>query len=41
MIESKEKEYIIDLELDEYKYFPDDIIEGIINLKPTDNLINI
>ena len=39
-MESKTGNYIINLELEEYKYFPGDIIEGKINLKLKDTLIN-
>ena len=40
MNESTLKEYIINLEVNEYKFFPGEIIEGILNIKATDNLIN-
>lgn len=40
MTELTFKEYIINLELNRFIYFPEDIIEGIINLKANDSLIN-
>lgn len=40
MTELTFKEYIINLELNKFIYFPEDIIEGIINLKANDSLIN-
>ncbi len=39
-MESENWNYIINLELEEFKYFPGDIIEGNINLKLKDTLIN-
>ena len=39
-MESKIGNYIINLDLEEYKYFPGDVIEGNINLKLKDTLIN-
>ena len=40
MDEIKKLEYKINLEVNKYKYFPEDTIEGSINIKPNDNLIN-
>ena len=40
MSEPKSNEFIIKIDMNQYKYFPEDIAEGIINLKPNENLIN-
>ena len=39
-MESNSNEFIINIELNDFRYFPEDIIEGIINLKPNDSLDN-
>lgn len=40
MDDIKKLEYKINLEVNKYKYFPEDIIEGSINIQPNDNLNN-
>lgn len=39
-MEPENRDYIINLELEKFKYFPGDVIEGNINLKLKDTLIN-